>query len=158
MKFYKISEEQFNKDFDKMTKPEYSKIKLPKRATKNSAGYDFYSPFKFILKPGASIKIPTAIKIELDDDKFLMIVPRSSLGFKYRLQLDNTAGVIDADYINSDNEGHIWIKLTNDTKDNKVLIIEEGDAIAQGIIIKYHTVDDDDSDGIRNGGFGSTNK
>ena len=89
-----------------------------------------------------------------------MIVPRSGLGFKYRSQLDNTVGVIDADYSNSDNEGHIWIKITNDSNPNetadKTMFISKGQGIAQGIILSYGLTDDDDTNGIRNGGFGST--
>ena len=87
-----------------------------------------------------------------------MVVPRSGLGFKFRIQLDNTVGIIDADYSNSDNEGHMWIKITNDSKHNDSMTIEAGQAIAQGIIMSYFKVDDDCADGIRNGGFGSTSK
>ena len=86
-----------------------------------------------------------------------MIAPRSGLGFKYRLQLDNTVGIIDADYYNSDNEGHIWVKITNDSRDGKVVEIKAGEAFAQAIIMQYFKTDDDNADGIRNGGFGSTN-
>ena len=102
------------------------------------------------------MKIPTGVRILLDENKFLMIVPRSGLGFKYRLQLDNTVGIIDADYSNSDNEGHIWVKITNDSRDGKVLVVHQGDAIAQGIILEYIKTDDDTAKGVRNGGFGST--
>lgn len=159
MRFEKISEYQFMKD-NVHIRIEYDKIKIPKRATKCSAGYDFYSPSSFILYPGESIKLPTGIKVCLDDDRFLMIVPRSSLGFRYRAQLDNSVGIVDADYYNNaENEGHIWIKITNDSKDiNNVMVVNQGDAIAQGIILKYYTVEDDESDGERTGGFGSTDK
>lgn len=136
----------------------YNDIKLPKRATKYSAGYDIYSVRDFALNPGESIKIPTGIKIDLDPDKFLMVVPRSGLGFKYGARLANTVGIIDADYSSSDNEGHMWIKIDypilNDNK--KPMVIKQGDAICQGIILQYFKVDDDEADGIRNGGFGST--
>lgn len=155
-KFEKISREQLAKDCG--IDVNYDDIVLPKRATTGSAGYDFFAPFGFALTPGASIKIPTGIRVLLPEDKFLMVVPRSGLGFKFRLQLDNTVGVIDSDYSNSDNEGHIWIKLTNDSRDGKNVSIARGQAIAQGIILKYETVDDDNADGIRNGGFGSTTK
>ena len=154
-KFEKISEKQFKKavgDYPNV----YDAIKLPKRATKYSAGYDIFSPYPIILDPGHTVKIATGIRVSLDGDKVLFITPRSGLGFKYRLQLDNTIGVIDADYYNSDNEGHIWVKITNDSKDGKEVVIKAGEAFAQGIIMQYFKTDDDDADGIRNGGFGST--
>ena len=155
-KFEKISQQRFN--LDMAGKCAYDDIKPPKRATSKSAGYDFYAPFDFTLQPGQTIKIPSGIRVLLPGDKFLMIVPRSGLGFKFRLQLDNTAGIIDADYSGSDNEGHIWVKLTNDTKEGKVLSLKAGEAYAQGIIMAYYVTDDDEADGVRNGGFGSTTK
>ena len=164
-KFEIISREQFEKDFAEFPEIKYEDLKLPKRATTGSAGYDFYSPIGFRLQPGATIKIPTGVRILLPQGKFLLMTPRSGIGFKYRLQLDNTVGVIDSDYSNSDNEGHIWIKMTNDSNtetfcgmfsNGKFLELHAGDAVAQGIILKYETTDDDDAEGVRNGGFGST--
>ena len=156
MRFEKISIERFHTDkLDERC--DYADVKLPKRATRFSAGYDFYAPFAFTLEAGQTVKIPTGIRVLLDDDKFLMIVPRSGLGFKFRLQLDNTAGIIDADYAGSANEGHIFIKLTNDSREGKTLSVAQGEAFAQGIILQYFTTEDDDSVAVRNGGFGSTN-
>lgn len=156
-KFLKISENQYNKDMKGCTfDTNYDDIKLPKRATNGSAGYDIYSPFSFVLTPKSSIKIPTGIKVELEKDQVLLIAPRSGYGVKYRLQLDNTVGVIDSDYIMSDNEGHIWLKLTNDTNEEKTIGIKKGDAIAQGIILRFDLTEDDYTDAKRNGGFGST--
>lgn len=164
-KFFRISEKQFTTDFASYTNSNsnlydesvnYNNIKLPKRATTGSAGYDFYSPVNFILAPGKSIKIPTGIRVRLNSDNVLLIFPRSSLGFKYKLKIDNTVGVIDSDYFNSDNEGHIWVSMTNMSSD-KTLKINKGDAICQGLILTYGKVVDDDTDGIRNGGMGSTN-
>lgn len=156
-KFKKISEQQFNEDgMNRFTT--LDEIKLPKRATKNSAGYDFYIPTDMTLMPGETAKIPTGIRVLLEPNQFLAIVPRSGLGFKYRLQLDNTVGIIDADYSGSDNEGHIWIKITNDTHEDKVVCLAKGDAFAQGIIMNYCITDDDNATGKRNGGFGSTSK
>lgn len=109
----------------------YNNIVLPKRASSGSAGYDFYSTIDFELKPGESIKIPTGIRCYIDEGFFLMIAPRSSMGFKCRMQLDNTAGIIDSDYYNSDNEGHIMIKVTNDSKSNKALSVKTGDRFAR---------------------------
>lgn len=161
MRFEKVSYNQFANSVNSGEKIDvntiYENIKLPKRATRFSAGYDFYAPFDFTLKAGETIKIPTGIRVLLYNDTFLAIYPRSSLGFKYRIQLDNTVGIIDSDYYNSDNEGHIFVKITNDSRDGKDLIIKQGEAIVQGIIQQYYTVIDDDTDEIRNGGIGSTN-
>ena len=136
----------------------YDGIRLPRRATQYSAGYDFYSPIPFVLNPGETIKIPTGIRIKMEGRYVLLCFPRSGLGFKYRLQLNNTVGVIDADYYNSDNEGHIFAKVTNDTNEGKTLKVEAGDGFMQGILIQYGITMDDDADGIRNGGVGSTVK
>lgn len=154
--FFKISKRQFEADgLNKMCK--YEEIKLPKRATKGSAGYDFYAPWDFTVMPGSSIKLPTGIRMKLNKDNVLICVPRSSLGFKYKLKLDNTVGVIDSDYYYSDNEGHIWVSMTNMSSD-RVLNIKKGEAMFQGLIMTYGITVDDDANGIRNGGMGSTNK
>ena len=136
----------------------YDTLKLPKRATKGSAGYDFYTPFPFQLKAGETIKIPTGIRCEMNEDWVLCIYPRSGLGFKFRLQLNNTVGIIDSDYFYSDNEGHIFIKITNDSREGKTVELKTGDGFAQGIFMPYGITVDDETDGIRNGGFGSTQK
>lgn len=164
--FFKVSYQEFEKGmkdvFTSMTEKEikelYEDIKLPKRATKGSAGYDFYTPFDFTLNPGETIKIPTGIRAKIDENWVLKIYPRSGLGFKFRLQLNNTVGIIDSDYFNSDNEGHIFIKLTNDSNENKTVSLEKGAGFAQGIFLEYGITVDDDADGVRNGGFGSTGK
>ena len=132
----------------------YKDLILPKRATTGSAGYDFKSPISFDLKPKETIKVPTGIRCKMNEDVVLMIFPRSSLGFKYRLTLDNTVGIIDSDYYNSDNEGHIFIKFTN--LGEKLLEIKKGDGIAQGIFLPYYLTTDDEVHDIRNGGIGST--
>jgi dUTP pyrophosphatase len=163
-KFEKVSFEQFKKDwidtFDAMSvediKVVYDEIKLPKRATCGSAGHDFYSPIYFNLPPNRTIIIPTGIRCLMEDGWVLKLYPRSGLGFKYRLQLNNTVGIIDEDYAYSDNEGHIFMKLTNSSNEGKVLSINAGEGIAQGIFVEYGVTIDDDVDTIRNGGFGST--
>ena len=159
-KFEFVSKEQYLKDFEfKEDACEvYSKLKKPHRATAMSAGYDFYSPFDFHLEPGMTIKIPTGIRAKMPEDYVLMIYPRSGLGFKYRLQLNNTVGVIDSDYYNALNEGHIMIKITNDSNERKALDIKAGEGFAQGIFMQYGIVEDDDAKDIRVGGFGSTTK
>ena len=151
-----ISKEKFQETMNDMC--DYSDLKLPRRATKGSAGYDFFSPFDFVLSANESIKIPTGIRVKMNDDYVLLIFPRSSLGFKYRLQLDNSVGVIDSDYYYSDNAGHIFIKFTNDSKSGKELSIKKGDAIAQGIFLQYGITVHDDVNDVRNGGFGSTDQ
>lgn len=167
IKFEKVSYEQFEKDILKIFNNElstnevdkiYRDIKLPKRATKGSAGYDFYAPYFFTSRKSAQEKpvlIPTGIRAILPSDMVLNIYPRSGLGFKYGMKLVNTVGIIDSDYAYSDNEGHIMIKLVHDYNDD-VVIIEQGKAFAQGVITKYYTTDDDNVDNERNGGFGST--
>lgn len=163
-KFYKVSYEQFKQGMTEFNLDEqeikniYNELKLPKRATVGSAGYDFYTPVDITLKPGETIKIPSGIRCEMNPSWVLMLFPRSGLGFKYRLQLNNTVGIIDSDYFYSDNEGHIFIKLTNDSNENKVLEVKKGQGIVQGIFMIYGVTEDDDVTDLRNGGFGSTTK
>lgn len=165
-KFEKVSCENFLSalaaDFPQFTEKEriemYDAVKLPKRATRGSAGYDFFAPFPFTLAPGETIKIPTGIRVRMKEDWVLQLFPRSGLGFKYRLQLNNTVGIIDSDYYASDNEGHIFAKVTNDSNENKTLAIGQGEGFMQGIFLPYGVTEDDEACEIRNGGFGSTTK
>ena len=159
--FMKVSKEQYISDFDNAYgdgAAAYDSISLPTRATSGSAGYDFKAPFDFTLAPGETIKIPTGIRAKIDDGWVLMIYPRSGLGFKFRLQLDNTVGIIDSDYYSSSNEGHIMIKITNNSLEGKTVEVDSGSAFAQGIFLEYGITEDDSADGIRDGGFGSTSK
>ena len=155
-KFEKVSQEEFLKACDSLEV--YNDIKLPKRATVGSAGYDFYAPFDITLAPGETIKIPTGIRVQMEVNYVLKLYPRSGVGFKYRLQLNNTVGIIDSDYYYSDNEGHIFAKITNDSNEGKTVTINKGDGFMQGIFIEYGITVDDDTTEIRNGGFGSTTK
>ncbi len=165
-KFHKVSYEQFLKGWtdtfsgsdEKTVREVYEGIKLPKRATAGSAGYDFYSPFAFSLAPGESIKVPTGIRVEMEESWVLKCYPRSGLGFKYRLQMNNTVGIIDSDYFYSDNEGHIFAKITNDTREGKTVEIQAGTGFMQGIFVEYGITVDDEVEEKRNGGFGSTSK
>ncbi len=152
--FEKISKDQFIKDVGENLK--YDGYKLPRRATKKSAGYDFYSLFDFALAPGEEIKIPTGIKVHMKDNEKLDIRVRSSAGFKYNIRLKNQLGLIDADYFNNPtNEGHIWIALKNEG--DKDWIVNAGDAIAQGTFDNYLITDDDcPVSEERVGGIGST--
>lgn len=145
---------EFDKQIEELCRRKYDNIKLPKRATAGSAGYDFYAPAGYTIQPNSSIVIPTGIRCKMDNDYVLSIYPRSGLGFKHRLGLDNTVGIIDSDYYYSDNEGHIMIKIHHGL--NTPLIIESGKAFAQGIFTQYGITTDDDVTETRNGGFGST--
>lgn len=165
-KFHKVSIRQFQQDWGDTFGKEgieqvekiYENIKLPKRATAGSAGYDFYAPKDVVLSPGATMKIPTGIRVEMEHGWVLKCYPRSGLGFKYRLQLNNTVGIIDSDYFYSDNEGHIFAKITNDSNEKKVVEIKAGEGFMQGIFVEYGITVDDDVTEVRNGGFGSTTK
>lgn len=161
--FEKVSFEQFatamKEEFgigEAEAKMMYDLIDLPVRATTGSAGYDFKSPINFTLAPGFSVKIPTGIRVKIDEGWWLCCAPRSGLGCKYRMQLDNTIGVVDSDYYNSDNEGHIYAKITNDSKENKDLVVWMGDRFMQTIFIPYGITYSDAAEGVRNGGWGST--
>ena len=155
-RFEKISFEQFKKDI-KDNKELYESYSLPKRSTKNSAGYDFCAIYDYTLHPGDIMKIPTGIRAIMESDDVLFIIDRSSMGFKYNVRMTNQVGVIDADYYTSDNEGHIWIKIQNEG--DKDYVVKKGDAMIQGIFMKFLKTDDDiESEKRRNGGIGSTNK
>ena len=164
--FFKVSYDQFKEGYldcfgevcEEEVKEVYENIHLPKRATSGSAGYDFYAPVAFSLKPGETIKIPTGIRVSMEENWVLKCYPRSGLGFKYRVQLNNTVGIIDSDYYYSDNEGHIFVKMTNDSNENKTMQLEAGKGFMQGIFVEYGITVDDDVTSVRNGGFGSTTK
>ena len=173
--FEKISIKQYEKDcietsiamgYDKslwgndenLLKAEYDDIKLPNRATKTSAGYDFYLPYDIMIAPNKSVTIPTGIKVKMESDEVLQLYPRSSLGFKYGLRLMNTVGIIDSDYYNNlKNEGHILIKIYNSS--DEIIRLNRGDKFAQGIFYKFlHTTNEEEITTTRDGGFGSTGK
>lgn len=157
--FMLVSQQRFAEDWkEENAELIYRDIKLPKRATAGSAGYDFYAPCGFVVEPGSSVLIPTGIRAKIEPGWTLMIFPRSGLGFKYRIQLNNTVGIIDSDYFYSSNEGHIMIKISNDGYEGKVLELNKGDAFAQGIFVPFGITADDNASGVRDGGFGSTDK
>lgn len=170
-RFEKVSWEQFFADWkkvfsDAVSDPAelseekirviYDGIKLPRRATAGSAGYDFFLPVDLSLSAGEGALIPTGIRVKMDPAWVLCCFPRSGLGFKYRLQLDNTVGIIDADYYGSDNEGHMFTKVTCDARTDRRLDLAAGDAFMQAVFLPYGLTEDDDAANIRNGGFGST--
>ena len=155
-KFEKINFYQFSKDIsdDKVLYNEYI---LPKRATRFSAGYDFYALSDFCIKPGCVMKIPTGVKVIMNDDEALLLFVRSSMGFKHNVRLTNQVGIVDKDYYgNPDNDGHMWVSLQNHGDED--FIVKKGSAFCQGIFMKYLLTDDDDSDASRISGFGSTDK
>lgn len=175
--FEKVSFAEFKKSMDDLTlqppidmdndlstiEKSYNSIKIPQRKTYESAGYDFYLPFKVVLVRGMSVLIPTGIRIKLQKGYSLDIYPRSGYGSKHKLVIANTVGIVDSDYYYSDNEGHIFVKLVYEGfshKSNDVLILDEGSCFCQGIIHEFFTAsnDKDNNEMIRrNGGYGSTN-
>lgn len=156
-RFAKVSNKQFNQDMIKLLSipdADYENIVIPARATSGSAGYDFTSPIDFVLKPGEMIKVPTGIRCRIDEGYVLEIYPRSSIGFKYQTMLANTVGIVDSDYYNADNEGHIIIALMNLGK--KELVIKTGERFAQGLFKQYFLAEEEEVAAKRTGGFGST--
>lgn len=171
-KFEKVSFEQFCKDWTakcpiaktKWTEDElkniYDNIQLPTRGTTGSAGYDIKAPVDFTVKFGSSLVIPTGIRCKIEDGWFLDINPRSGQGFKFGIRLANTRGIIDSDYYGADNEGHIMIKIVNESNvaAEKDFAVEKNTAFAQGIFTIYGITEDDAASEKRTGGFGSTSK
>ena len=172
-KFEKVSFEQFKKDWldtfydvsetsigveeiENRIRRIYDNIKLPKRSTVSSAGYDFFAPEYFELYHNDVIKIPTGIRCSIKEDWVLMLFPRSGQGFKYGVHLSNGVGIVDSDYYNADNEGHIFFQLVNFLPFDVVL--KKGDCIGQGIFLPYAVVENDVAEGDREGGFGSTDE
>jgi len=143
-RFEKISWDQFKKDIGN-DKKLYKEYQLPKRKTEKAAAYDFLALRDFVLKPGEVKKIPTGIKVQMQEDEVLLLIVRSGMGFKWNVRMCNQVGVIDADYYsNDDNEGHIWIKLQNEG--NEDYIVKKGDGIIQGMFINYLKVDNEKDD------------
>lgn len=136
----------------------YNNLKKPVRATSGSAGYDIFAPIDIKLLPGETICFPTGIRCKIEPDWFMGVFPRSGLGFKYALRLNNTVGIIDSDYYFSDNEGHIFVKLINDSSLCKKVEIKQGEGVAQAIFMPFGITVDDKCEVTRNGGFGSTTK
>lgn len=133
----------------------YDNYELPRRGSKYSCGYDFIAIHDIVIKPGKIVKIPTGYKVKVPFDEFLMLVVRSSMGFKFNVRMCNQVGIIDSDYYNNaDNEGHIWIALQNEG--SKDFVIRKGDAYCQGIFVKYLTCGEVVNK-ARTSGIGSTN-
>lgn len=179
-KFEKVSFEQFKKDWikycmtynegedkpsdddpslDSIIRNIYDHIELPQRATIGSAGYDFKLHTTTEIPITSSVTIPTGIRCVMDNNWVLMLFPRSGHGFKYGIHLANGVGIIDSDfYDNPNNEGHIMVKLVNDSSLANHLILKSGQAFCQGVFLPYGITEDDDATDVRTGGFGSTDK
>lgn len=159
LKFAKVSFEQYNNDVggDADLTQEYADIKLPRRATAHSAGYEIFSPCSFDLECGESIKLPLGFRALIDTDKFLAIYPRSGLGSK-GLVIVNTTGIGDSDYFCAEKEGRYFASLKNLSPSGKTIHIDKGQTILQCIIQRYYVTEDADASGNRFGGFGSTDQ
>lgn len=129
-------------------------VKLPVRSTAGSAGYDFYAPYPFVIDPGQSLVVKTWVKAMMPKDNFLRIFARSSWNTKKKIFV-TCSGIIDSDYYgNPNNDGNILIQFTN--RGNEPFQVNEGERIAQGIFLPFLLTDDDEADGKRIGGIGST--
>lgn len=168
IKFEKVSFEQFLADFPKELnyteeeiKMAYDQIKMPKRATKGSAGYDFFAPFPLDFVFNETLYVPTGIRCIIEEEKniVLMLFPRSGLGSKKRMALNNTVGVVDSDYYCAKNGGHILGKFHYSEPDGtEAFGLAQGVAFMQGIFLEFFKTIDDDVQEERTGGFGSTTK
>ena len=146
--------------FEKVFKVDYDgeipweDLKLPFRSTVHSAGYDFVSPISFTLQPEEEKVIALGWLCKMMPDEMLLLMPKSGLGFKYKMRLANTIGLGDADFYNAN--GEYKVKVCNEG--DKVIEIEAGQKIGQAVITKYLTVEGDTLDygETRVGGFGST--
>ena len=164
-KFEKISWGQFQKDYvdtfgegktinmDDIRKI-YDDIKLPCRKTRFSAGHDISIPFNITLPSKEKLMIPTGVRCKMDTDYVMIIAPRSSLGIKKGLRISNTIPVIDSDYYDADNEGHIFVSVINDGKEP--IKFKVGDNIVQALFVPYGIADDNVVTAERTGGIGST--
>lgn len=134
---------------------------LPKRSTAKSAGYDFINPERVEIPPyklgDDPVMVKTGVKVQMENDEYLMLVNRSSNPKKKKLVIPNSIGIVDADYYgNADNDGEMMFGFYN--LSNEIVVIEAGEKLGQGIFCKYGKTVDDNAEGERTGGFGSTGK
>ena len=160
-RFEKVSRAQFTQDWTRLFGPQgaeeaYDAIVLPKRATAGSAGYDFYLPMPLTLEPGQGAPVPTGIRAVMQPGWVLLLFPRSGLGIRHRLTLDNTTGVIDSDYAGAENQGHILVGVRYGQTTGMPLVLDRGRALVQGVFVPFGVAEDDRAEALRTGGFGST--
>ena len=156
-RFDRVAEAQYQQDISHLTAPmPLSEIPLPARATAGSAGYDFVCPAEVSLAPGESTVVPTGIRAFMEPGWVLLIFPRSGLGFKHHLHLANTTGVIDSDYVNAPNGGHIMVKVVNGS--DHPFTLGRGERFCQGVFVPYGLAEETAKPGDRSGGLGSTGR
>lgn len=144
-----------NRKFEVVEGVHEDQVNLPTRATKGSAGYDISSLDEVHIQPKQNKLVRTGVKVKLGEGEYLAVHPRSSLFNKKGLILVNSVAVIDEDYHNNpDNDGEFFLNLYN--LSDEVTHISEGERIAQGIFHKYLLTDDDEAQGERTSGLGST--
>ena len=130
-------------------------ISLPKRKTAASAGYDIESAEEIILEPGKVTLVPTGLKAYMQADEYLGLHVRSGFSIKNVISCINSQGIIDADYYNALNEGHIIVALVN--RGDKEVSISKSDRFVQGIFYQFFTAKEEEVTNVRVGGFGSSN-
>ena len=143
--------------FERVSK--YPDAQLPVRATKGSAGYDFFVAEDTVIEGKQNVLVPTGVKAQIDDGYWLQLAVRSSTPRKLGLILANGIGIIDSDYYNNpDNEGHIMFQVYNVKRPlpENTVVLHKGDRIGQGVFVRYWTTNDDYTTAEREGGFGST--
>lgn len=157
---YEVDSDNASFSYQEYFEAIYDAISIPERSTSCSAGFDFKSPISFNLAPGKSIIVPTGIRVKMNPAYVLMLYPRSSIGIKHGIVFANTVPIIDADYYNAENEGHIMLafKNTMPAGKNNVWHVKAGDKICQGIFVRYGITRDDHVSNVRTGGIGSTGK
>lgn len=179
-KFERVSEDQFLEDCEHLMGMDireccydYNAIQLPRASTPYSAGFDFCSPLTIDVPTNQIIWIPTGIRWVVNHENVaeafgemvglqLQLYPRSGLSTKFGIRLANTVGIVDSDYSDSDNEGHIILAMIRDMTsvfNPPIFRFPQGDRVAQGIVQPYiKNMKFTKADASRNGGFGSTGK
>lgn len=150
MRKFEIVDKEFRKH------PE-AEIVLPKRATKNAAGYDFYSPEELVIPAGETALIWTDVKATFGEREVLILCVPSGMG-KRGIMLANNIGIIESDYYNNiSNNGNLGFRLYNFGSEPYTVKINE--KIGQGVFTTFLTVDDEEEvTSVRTGGYGSTDK
>lgn len=168
MRFEKVSFEQFSADMEQwmldfnweMHEVYYDSVKLPKRQTKGSAGYDIASPMRLIIEPGEQVVIPSGIRAVFSDEELktwhLEVFAGQACQSGEGLNITNQVEIINADHFQGENEGDILLALKNTSR--KIIDIAQGERICQGIFKIHGLTTDDDAEGHRSGGVGSTGR